>query len=110
MRRKPVAAVRKPAAPVRRGPPLIGLPLKARRPLGDSVKRKPSALGRLFGKAQSLSGESWDAWVKHVMAVGPTWLYVVVCISELLCLRVTECLRLNCMDGLVYLIHYGFRR
>ncbi len=57
-----------------------------------------------------MSGESWDAWVKHVMAVGPTWLYVVVCISELLCLRVTECLRLNCMDGLVYLVYYGFRR
>ena len=109
VRREPSAAARKPLAPVRRGPPVKGRPLSAQRLHGDPVKRKPSAQVRLLGKAHPLRGECWDAWVQHVMDVGPTWLYAVVCISDLLCLRVTECPRLNCMDGIVYLFHYGFR-
>jgi hypothetical protein len=105
VRRKPAAALRKPAVPVRRRPPVNGLPYKAHRLRGEAVERKPSAQVRRIGKAHPLRGECWDAWVQHVMSVGPTWLYAFVCISELFCLRATECLRLDSMDGLVYLFH-----
>ena len=105
VRRKPAGVARKPAAPVRRMPPASGLPFKAHRLRVESIKRKPSAHVRRIGKANPLRGECWDAWVQHVMAVGPTWLYAFVCISKLLCLRATECLRLDSKDGLVYLFH-----
>lgn len=48
-----------------------------------------------LGKASSLPGDLWPLWLAHVLKIGPTWLYVALLLSHLLCLRVTEVLRLQ---------------
>ena len=47
-----------------------------------------------LGKASCMPGGLWPAWLKHLLAVGPTWLYVASILCHTLCLRITEALRL----------------
>jgi len=50
------------------------------------------------GKADPLRGEAWAAWLEHIWQHGPAWLYVFALLSEMLCLRPSEALRLNGSD------------
>jgi integrase len=76
------------------------------RPVKPAAKRrpvKPARAGkrrcrRTVGQADKLPGAAWTLWTHHVQATGPSWLYPVVCFGHLLCLRVTEVLRLCCKD------------
>lgn len=68
----------------------------ARRGPGRPPKRK--APKYRLGKASSLPGDLWFRWLGHVLKVGPTWLYVALLLSHLLCLRITEVLRLQGKD------------
>lgn len=50
---------------------------------------------RKLGQADKLPGAAWTLWTHHIQATGPSWLYPVVCLAHLLCLRVTEVLNLR---------------
>ena len=68
-----------------------------------AAKRKPAATGKrcgrkALGQADKLPGAAWALWTHHVQAAGPSWLYPVVCLGHLLCLRVTEILSLSGKD------------
>ena len=54
--------------------------------------------GRALGQADKLPGSAWTLWTHHVQAAGPSWLYPVICLGHLLCLRVTEILSLRAKD------------
>ena len=60
--------------------------------------RKGRRRGRKLGQADKLPGAAWTLWTHHILATGPTWLYPVVCLGHLLCLRVTEVLQLRVQD------------
>ena len=47
------------------------------------------------GQADSMLGPVWHAWLEHVRNKGPTWLYVALCLTHLLCSRITEVMRLT---------------
>ena len=68
----------------------------ARRGPGRPPKRKAPSFH--LGKASSLPGDLWTRWLAHVLKEGPTWLYVALLLSHLLCLRITEVLRLQGKD------------
>ena len=51
-----------------------------------------------LGQADPLPGVAWSLWTHHIQATGPSWLYPVVCLGHLLCLRVTHVLRLRGKD------------
>lgn len=53
---------------------------------------------RKLGQADKLPGAAWTLWTHHIQATGPSWLYPVVCLAHLLCLRVTEVLNLRVQD------------
>ena len=69
-----------------------------------AAKRQPAATGKRrgrgkgLGQADKLPGAAWALWTNHVQATGPSWLYPVVCLGHLLCLRVTEVLSLASKD------------
>ena len=56
--------------------------------------------GPLLGKATILAGPLWQAWLQHVLREGPTWLYVALFLSHMLCCRITEILKLTAGDFL----------
>ena len=56
-------------------------------------KRQPPS--KKLGQAATLPGSEWGSWLCHIMRFGTTWLYVVVLLTHLLCLRITEALRLR---------------
>lgn len=64
-----------------------------------SAKRKKTRAARQgLGQADKLPGAAWQLWTHHVQATGPSWLFPVVCLGHLLCLRVTEILSLRGED------------
>lgn len=63
---------------------------------GRPPKRRPPKYR--LGKACALPGPLWDLWLKHVLDKGPTWLYVCLLLTHVLCCRVTEVLRLRKRD------------
>lgn len=74
--------------------------LKTKKP---ATKRKPAATGKRrgrlgMGQADKLPGAAWALWTHQVQSTGPSWLYPVVCLGHLLCLRVTEVLSLSGKD------------
>ena len=76
-------------APVKRTAPA------AERKLAKTGKRRRR---KGNGQADKLPGAAWALWTNHVQATGPSWLYPVVCLGHLLCLRVTEVLSLSGKD------------
>lgn len=50
------------------------------------------------GRADPLYGELWKEWCTHVLDTGPTWLYVAVVLTHLLCCRITEVMMLSGSD------------
>ena len=62
---------------------------------GPKPKKKNS---RKLGKAATLPGRLWAAWVQHVLCEGRCWLYMALVLSHVLCLRITECLKLRAED------------
>ena len=68
----------------------------ARRGPGRPKKRRAPTFR--LGKASALPGDLWGRWLSHVLKSGPTWLYVALLLSHLLCLRITEVLRLQGQD------------
>ena len=68
----------------------------ARRGRGRPRKRRPPQYS--LGKASSLPGPLWELWLKHVLAMGPTWLYVSLLLTHMLCCRITEILKLRRRD------------
>lgn len=63
---------------------------------GRPRKRRPPQYS--LGKACSLPGPLWELWLKHVLASGPTWLYVSLLLTHVLCCRITEILKLKRKD------------
>ena len=56
-------------------------------------------------QASALPGRQWNLWLRHILAeCGPT-LYVLVLLTQILCLRVTQAARLRGAD-----FHWGPRR
>ena len=47
------------------------------------------------GPADPLLGSAWQHWCAHILSVGSSWLYAATVISWLLCLRITETLKLE---------------
>jgi integrase len=62
-------------------------PKAAKRP-GKPAKQRRGK--RALGQADKLPGAAWTLWTHHVQTTGPSWLYPVICLGHLLCLRVTE--------------------
>ena len=68
-------------------------------PKAKPVLKRPAKAQAARGKADSLVGSSFKAWVEHVKTnSGPTWLFVLIQLQHLLCCRVTECLKLRFRD------------
>ena len=61
---------------------------------------KKKTKGPILGKATILAGPLWQAWLQHVLREGPTWLYVALFLSHMLCCRITEILKLAAGDFL----------
>ena len=62
------------------------------------VARRPAAKrpARRNGEADTLHGPAWRAWVLRVkLHTGPSWLHACICLSHLLCARVTQVLLLK---------------
>ena len=47
------------------------------------------------GQAASLPGKLWEAWTQHLLKTGPTWVWVAVILTHILCCRITEILWLR---------------
>lgn len=63
---------------------------------GRPRKRQPQK--KKIGKATPLPGDLWCQWLIHVINNGQCWLYAALLLSHLLCLRITEVLRLKGSD------------
>lgn len=63
---------------------------------GRPPKRRPPKYS--LGKASALAGPLWEMWLQHVLAKGPTWLYVALMLTHVLCCRITEVLKLRKRD------------
>lgn len=50
------------------------------------------------GQAASLPGKLWSAWTKHLLSTGPTWIFVAISLTHILCCRITEVLWLRKQD------------
>lgn len=85
----PMKKAGKPASPPMKK--LVKKPGKRGRP----PKKKPM---KKLGKASELAGNLWKLWLAHVLREGRCWLYVCLIVTHLLCLRITECLRLKAND------------
>ena len=70
--------------------------MAARRGPGRPPKKRP--VKRKLGKASALPDKLWTQWLDHVRAHGSCWLYVALLLTHLLCLRITEALRLTAED------------
>ena len=69
--------------------------IMAERKLAKTGRRRRHNKGN--GQADKLPGAAW-ALFNHVQATGPSWVYPVVCLGHLLCIRVTEVLSLSGKD------------
>ena len=65
---------------------------------GPGRPRKRKSPSKSLGKASSLPGDLWFHWLRHVLAEGSSWLYVALLLSHVLCLRISEVLRLQAKD------------
>ena len=63
---------------------------------GRPPKRRPPQFR--LGKANPLAGPLWELWVRHVLNTGPTWVYVALLLTHILCCRITEILKLRLGD------------
>ena len=63
---------------------------------GRPPKRRPPKYR--LGKAHALPGALWERWLQHVLATGPTWLYVALLLTHMVCCRITEILKLKRRD------------
>ena len=58
------------------------------------VRRRKNTLGQ----AATLTGKLWDCWRQHLLRTSPTWLWVAVTLTHILCARITEVLSLKASD------------
>ena len=63
--------------------------------LAKNTGTKTSTTKNRCGQATPLLGSTWHAWLEHVRNQGPTWLYVALALTHLLCCRITEIMRLT---------------
>ena len=63
-----------------------------------TVKKKSQRPGPKLGPAATLPGQDWILWLNHVCKKGSCWLFVALLLTHLLCLRITESLRLKSSD------------
>ena len=63
--------------------------------MARKVKKKR---GKKLGQAAVLSGKMWTQWRNHILKTSTTWLYVVVTLTQALCARVSEVLKLRASD------------
>ena len=71
---------------------------KAKKQTGKQRKSRSNKQGRKLGQAATLPGKLWTEWLKHCMANARSWLYALLLICHLLCLRVSEGLALSASD------------
>ena len=73
----------------------------AKRPVGRPRKSAKTKKKAELGKASSLPGKLWGAWLDHVLAHGSMpWLWVALVLSHCFCLRITEVMKLRKRDFL----------
>ena len=58
-------------------------------------KIKNQKPARRRGKASSMPGQLWPMWLAHVHKHGTCWLHACLLLTHVLCLRVTEALKLR---------------
>ena len=63
--------------------------------VAQDMARAQKQKARKLGKANPLPGKLWVAWLNHVLASGPSWLYVALFLTHACCLRISEVLRLK---------------
>ena len=73
------------------------------RKLGGRRQHRAPAGRKKLGKAASLPGPLMAEWLAYILAVGPTWLHVLLKICHMLCLRISEACKLCKSD-------FDFRR
>ncbi|CAE7273098.1 unnamed protein product [Symbiodinium sp. CCMP2592] len=71
---------------------------KAKKQTGKQRKSRSNKQGRKLGQAATLPGKLWTEWLKHCLANARSWLYALLLICHLLCLRVSEGLALSASD------------
>ena len=69
---------------------------KTRPKKSQTMKKEKLVMKR--GPAASLPGKLWAAWTQHLLATGPTWVWVAVVLTHILCCRITEVLSLRKRD------------
>ena len=60
--------------------------------------RRSGSSTKKLGQAATLAGGLWAAWIKHLLATGPTWVYIHAIMCHMFCLRATEGLGLRGCD------------
>ena len=60
-----------------------------------TMKKKPE---KHVGKASCMPGQLWPLWLGHVHSQGTCWLHACLLLTHVLCLRVTEALKLKASD------------
>ena len=63
---------------------------------GQAVRKVGGKSGK--GKADTLAGPAFKAWLEHLQNTGPTWLLPLTILAHQLCCRVTEICRLRLQD------------
>lgn len=67
---------------------------KKRKNKGKKMNKNHMALGQ----ASTLAGSAWNKWRKHLLHVGPTWLFIAVTLTHGLCGRISEIMALKGED------------
>ena len=80
-----------------RGPRTHSMPVKPKKKAARKQTQRQTQRRKL-GQADQLPGSAWSLWLHHICGTGPSWLYPLVCLGHLLCLRVTEVLNLRPKD------------
>ena len=78
-----------------------------KKPKKKSMARKPRKKVKKFklGQAATMSGKLWNQWRNHILKTCPTWLWVAISLTHMLCARITEVLSLRNQD-----FHWATRR
>ena len=71
---------------------------KAEKKQGGRSKKTKKQGGRKIGKANSLLGDSWDLWLKHVLKTVGARFYFILWLTRVLCIRVTQSAQLEVED------------
>ena len=76
------------------GPSTHSMPENANKKAARTQRQRQTQRRKL-GQADQLPGSAWSLWLHHICGTGPSWLYPLLWLEHVLCLRVTEVLNLR---------------